>query len=56
MKSGEPLGELLNVWGELVDRPSLSRDVVIIGIRRDPVVHSGDRLGFVAYEWDGVTV
>ena len=56
VKSGEPLGELLNVWGELVDRPSLSRDVVIIGIRRDPVVHSGDRLGFFAYEWDSVTV
>ena len=56
VRTGEPLGELLNVWGELVDRPSLGRDVVIIGIRRDPVVHSGDRVGFVAYEWDDVTV
>ena len=56
IRSGEPLGELLNVWGELIDRPSLKRDVVIIGIRRDPVVHSGDRLGFFAYEWEDVTV
>jgi predicted deacylase len=56
VKTGEPLGELLNVWGELVDRPSLSRDVLIIGIRRDPVVHSGDRVGFVAYEWADVMV
>jgi predicted deacylase len=56
VKANEPLGELIDVWGEMVARPSLPRDVVIIGIRRDPVVHSGDRVGFVAYEWSDVTV
>ena len=56
VKAGEVVGELMNVWGEVVDRVSLPNDIVIIGIRRDPVVHSGDRLGFVAYAWEDMTV
>ena len=56
VKAGETLGELMNVWGEVIDRPSLASDVIVIGIRRDPVVHSGDRVGFVAYAWEDVTV
>ena len=30
------------------------RDVIIIGIRVDPVVHTGDRVAYVAYEWTDV--
>jgi len=56
VKAGEILGELVNVWGEVVDHVSLPNDIVIIGIRRDPVVHTGDRVGFVAYAWEDVTV
>ena len=56
VKAGEVLGELMTVWGDVSDHVSLSSDVIIIGIRRDPVVHSGDRLGFFAYAWDEVTV
>ena len=56
VKAGEILGELMNLWGEVISRPTLNSDVVVIGIRRDPVVHSGDRLGFVAYAWEEVTV
>ena len=56
VKAGEVVGELMDVWGEVVDRVRLPNDIVIIGIRRDPVVHSGDRVGFVAYAWEDVTV
>lgn len=56
VKAGDQLGELIDVWGEVVDRPTLPRDIIVVGIRRDPVVHSGDRVGFVAYEWEDVTV
>jgi hypothetical protein len=56
VKAGEILGELIDMWGEVVDRPSLGQDILVIGIRRDPVVHSGDRVGFVAYEWEDLTV
>jgi hypothetical protein len=56
VKAGEALGELIDTWGEVVDRPGLPADVIVIGIRREPVVHTGDRVGFVAYAWDEVTV
>ena len=56
VKAGEVLGELMTVWGDVADRVSLPSDAIVIGIRRDPVVHSGDRLGFFAYAWDDVTV
>ncbi len=56
VKAGQVIGEVMNVWGEVVDRVSLPSDIIVIGIRRDPVVHSGDRVGFVAYEWDEVTI
>jgi predicted deacylase len=56
VKAGEVLGDLMTVWGDVIDRVSLPSDAIVIGIRRDPVVHSGDRLGFFAYAWDDVTV
>ena len=56
VKAGEVLGELMNMWGEVVDRISLPSEVIIIGMRREPVVHSGDRVGFVAYNWEEVVV
>lgn len=50
--AGEPLGETWNVRGELVERVATERDVLVIGIRKDPVVHPGDRVAFVALDWD----
>ena len=56
VKAGEPLGEIMNMHGHVVERPSLKRDVIIIGIRVDPVVHTGDRVAYVAYEWTDVAL
>ena len=54
VKAGDPFGEIMNMHGHVVERPSLTRDVIIIGIRADPVVHTGDRVAYVAYEWTDV--
>ncbi|MEO3828823.1 M14 family metallopeptidase [Actinomadura sp. B10D3] len=54
LPAGRPLGEISNVYGDVVEAVSLPTPVLVIGIRRDPIVHSGDRVGFVATEWADV--
>jgi predicted deacylase len=56
VKAGEPMGDVIDVWGRLVETMTLPYDAVIIGIRRDPVVHTGDRFGFVGQEWEDLSV
>lgn len=56
VRAGEPFGEIMDMFGKVVERPSLARDAIIIAIRVDPVVHSGDRFGYLAYEWDDVKI
>ena len=56
VKAGEPMGEVMDVWGQVVETVTLPYDVVIIGVRRDPVVHTGDRFGFVGQEWEEIAV
>ena len=53
---GEPLGCIHDVFGKEVEVVRFPQDVIVIAIRRDPVVHSGDRISFVATEWDEVDV
>lgn len=52
--AGTPLGEVMNLHGEIVERPVLERDALIIAIRVDPVVHSSDRFGYMAYAWEDI--
>lgn len=54
VRAGEAFGETLNAFGEIVERPSLPRDAIVIAIRVDPVMHSGDRFGYMAYEWEEI--
>jgi predicted deacylase len=56
VRAGEPLGSVMDVWGRTVETMSLPYDHVLIAIRRDPVVHSGDRFAFVGQAWDEVAV
>ena len=53
--AGEPLGEIMNIHGHVVERPVAAQDVIIIAIRVDPVVHTGDRVAYVAYTWDEIS-
>lgn len=54
VRAGEPMGEVTDLWGRVVETMTLPYDLVVIGMRRDPVVHSGDRFAFVGQEWDEV--
>jgi uncharacterized protein len=53
---GTPIGTIENVWGETIEEISFPRSVALIGVRIDPVVHSGDRVAFVGTSWDEVAV
>lgn len=50
--AGELIGHIVTLKGEVVMEVRLPVDSIVIGIRRDPVVHTGDRIGLVAVEWD----
>lgn len=52
LPAGQPLGHVQDVAGRVVETVSFEQDVQVIGIRNDPVVHSGDRVGFVGLEWN----
>ncbi|MCA0928039.1 M14 family metallopeptidase [Ruegeria profundi] len=52
LPAGQPLGLIQDVAGNILETITFSQDVQVIGIRNDPVVHSGDRVGFVGLEWD----
>lgn len=54
VKAGEVLGSTMNLYGKVVETVSLPQDCIVIGMRRDPVVHFGDRVGFVALEWEDI--
>ncbi|TWG87013.1 hypothetical protein L602_001900000160 [Cupriavidus gilardii J11] len=53
---GASLGETLTLAGGATTVPPFTRDGILIGLRNDPVVHTGERLAFVAWEWDMVPV
>jgi predicted deacylase len=55
-RAGTPLLRIENAFGEHVEDVTQPSDVFVISLRRDPVVHSGDRGAFVAWKWDEVTI
>lgn len=50
------LGKTMNLHGEFREEIKLAQDGIIIGLRRDPVVHTGERAAFVAWEWDNYSL
>lgn len=50
----ELVGKVMDLRGREVDALRLPYDHMIIGIRSDPTVHTGDWFCFVALEWDEV--
>ena len=51
VKKGEVIGDLLGLDGSATPVPAFEHDGILIGLRSDPVVHTGERLAFVAWEW-----
>jgi|SRR5690625_3485820 len=56
ISANQSIGEVIDLFGNHVTTVSLPKDCIVIGIRRDPVVHTGDRVVFVATEWDMVNL
>jgi predicted deacylase len=56
LAAGAVVGTTTSLQGEVVERLAVDRPGVVIGIRNDPIVHTGDRMAFIAHEWDEVTV
>lgn len=54
--AGRSIGELLQLTGERIKVPEFTQDGILIGLRSDPVVHTGERLAFVAWQWDDLDV
>lgn len=54
LPAGARLGAAMDLHGRFTEDVTLPRDGIVIGLRRDPVVHTGERAAFVAYEWDEV--
>jgi predicted deacylase len=51
---GQIYGEIRDLHGRVVERLALPHAAILIGVRRDPVVHTGDRVAFVARKWSAI--
>ena len=52
VEAGAVLGRTLNLFGECIETVTSRQPGVVIGLRRDPVVHTGERTAFFATEWN----
>lgn len=52
VRKGEEFGELWSIDGREKTRLLSEQDCIVIGIQRDPVLHSGEAYAFVGTEWD----
>lgn len=50
------LGASIDLYGNPRETIQLAQDGIVIGLRRDPVVHTGERAAFVAQQWDEVSL
>jgi predicted deacylase len=51
VRGGQSIGDLMTMDGAVTAVAPFARDGILIGLRSDPVVHSGERLAFTAWEW-----
>lgn len=56
LRAGKRLGLVRNVFGDVIEDIRAERDSWVIATRRDPVVHTGDRVAFLATQWDEVDI
>lgn len=52
LAAGQPYGHISDLYGNVVETLSFEQPALLVGVRRDPVVHSGDRVAFAAVQWD----
>lgn len=52
--AGQAIGLIQDIFGNLLEEVVLDHDCIVVGIRSNPVLHTGDRICFVAKEWTEV--
>lgn len=50
--AGVVLGRTRTLLGQPLESFAVDRPGIVIGLRRDPVAHTGERVAFMAWEWD----
>jgi predicted deacylase len=56
VEAGTLIGRTTDLFGEQIESFVAQVPSVIFGLRRDPVVHTGERAAFVATQWETVAV
>ncbi|TGS87417.1 peptidase M14 [Mesorhizobium sp. M3A.F.Ca.ET.174.01.1.1] len=56
VNAGASIGQIRNLFGDVIEVITVEVDSWVIAVRRDPVVHSGDRVAFLATKWSDVNV
>lgn len=56
LAAGASLGTIRNVFGDVLIDIKIATDSWVIAVRRDPVVHCGDRIAFLGSAWGDVAV
>jgi predicted deacylase len=56
VNAGGSIGSIRNLFGDVIEDIAVEADSWVIAVRRDPVVHSGDRVAFLATEWSDIDV
>jgi uncharacterized protein len=51
VRAGDSLGDVYGFDGSVTPIAPFTRDGLVIGLRSDPVLHTGERVAFVAWEW-----
>lgn len=54
--AGTPLVQMQDAYGAPLPPVTLPREVFVLGLRRDPIVHTGDRLAYVGRAWDDIRI
>ena len=54
--AGACLGNIMDLHGDCVQELRLPQPGIVIALRRDPVVHTGERLAFIANQWNTVSI
>lgn len=51
VKAGDPIGTICDLTGIVVDTVTMPMDVLVIALRLDPIVHTGDSVAYLAQVW-----
>lgn len=52
--AGSPLGIVMDLGGRVMETVACDHDLIVIAIRIDPVVHTGDNVAYVAHAWSEI--